>query len=217
MLGDERTRLCARCDKRVLNLSALTLAEVHARLARRERGLCVRFLMEPDGTLVTTERATPPRRRRLALAGASWLSVAACSNAQPSPQANDDAFTSALRTAEDRARPERRPRAQTRDDTFAAALRAANEPDPTRTHPQQTSSDPATPLASSEPGPSTGGAPAQTAAGDACKPSAAHKRHKPECTPDAGIPAGGTPSASQAVPPQQLRQIERAGGITDLD
>jgi hypothetical protein len=55
MVGDERARFCAQCQKHVYNLSALT-AEASAELIRAKEGkLCARFYRRPDGTLLHAE------------------------------------------------------------------------------------------------------------------------------------------------------------------
>ncbi len=65
MRGDDRVRHCARCDKDVYDLSALTAPEAEALLASREGTLCVRYFQRPDGTVLTSECRPGRRARRL--------------------------------------------------------------------------------------------------------------------------------------------------------
>jgi hypothetical protein len=55
MVGDERARLCASCDKRVTNLSELTRAEAEAALSTPapDGSLCVRFTRDAGGDVIT--------------------------------------------------------------------------------------------------------------------------------------------------------------------
>jgi hypothetical protein len=53
MAGDDRVRHCGRCDRQVVNLSAMTRGEAEASLAA---GPCVRFLRRADGSIVTRLR-----------------------------------------------------------------------------------------------------------------------------------------------------------------
>lgn len=68
MAGDDRSRFCFRCQKRVYDLAAMTRKEAEALLASG-RGTCVRFYRRTDGTVMTSD--CPVRtRRRLKVAGA---------------------------------------------------------------------------------------------------------------------------------------------------
>ena len=72
MQGDERVRLCLRCDKNVYNVSAMDKDAAEALLRERlGTDMCVRFYQRADGTLLTQdcpkpvdsadgERAEPP-------------------------------------------------------------------------------------------------------------------------------------------------------------
>ncbi len=55
MQGDERSRHCASCDKRVTNLSELTRPEAEAELDRlaEQPSACVRVLRSPTGEITT--------------------------------------------------------------------------------------------------------------------------------------------------------------------
>ena len=77
MLGSERERRCARCEKQILNLSALSHAEI-AQLMSRE-GVCVTLEVNRAGELVTTEPASGARgtARKVVLA-AALSALAAC-------------------------------------------------------------------------------------------------------------------------------------------
>lgn len=66
MSGDARSRLCERCETRVVNLSSMTPSEVDELSANSDERLCFRFVAGAEGT--PTLRS-PPRRsflRRLA-------------------------------------------------------------------------------------------------------------------------------------------------------
>jgi hypothetical protein len=56
MVGDDRSRHCAHCDKKVYNLEALDAAEVEA-LLRQSGEVCARLYRRPDGTIVTADCA----------------------------------------------------------------------------------------------------------------------------------------------------------------
>lgn len=55
MTGDDRARLCAKCDLHVVNTFMLTDEEVLATLARVHKGerVCMRIYRRPDGTFMT--------------------------------------------------------------------------------------------------------------------------------------------------------------------
>jgi hypothetical protein len=76
MAGDGVVRLCGECGKHVHDLSAMTEAEV---LARVRPGMCVRYTADPDGQIRHRPPAEPrwSRRRALSLLGAGVAWVAA--------------------------------------------------------------------------------------------------------------------------------------------
>lgn len=92
MVGDERVRTCAACDRQVFNLSEMTRAEAEAVLATRGITPCVRFYRRPDGTVMTSDCASgvPAGRRRLAVVAGS-LAAAGSALAAPSAAADSDA------------------------------------------------------------------------------------------------------------------------------
>lgn len=55
MVGNARVRHCSRCDRDVFNLSALSLAEIHALLTEHGQRPCVRFYRRKDGTMLTAD------------------------------------------------------------------------------------------------------------------------------------------------------------------
>jgi hypothetical protein len=55
MVGDDRARFCAQCQKHVYNLSNLTADEAAALIRNREGGLCARFYRRADGTVLTSD------------------------------------------------------------------------------------------------------------------------------------------------------------------
>ena len=89
MVGDERVRACAGCDRPVFNLSEMTRAEAEAVLATRGLTPCVRFYRRPDGTVMTTDCPTGarPAPRRLAVVASS---LAAAGTALVAPAALAD-------------------------------------------------------------------------------------------------------------------------------
>lgn len=96
MVGDDRVRACAGCDRDVFNLSAMTRDEAEALLATRGLTPCVRFYRRPDGTVMTTDCPTSkPRSRRLAVVAAGATLAAA------SPAMADDAPTETTETSPD--------------------------------------------------------------------------------------------------------------------
>ena len=77
MVGDERVRACAGCNRPVFNLSEMTRAEAEAVLATRGLTPCVRFYRRPDGTVMTTDCPTGarPAQRRLAVVASSVVAA----------------------------------------------------------------------------------------------------------------------------------------------
>jgi hypothetical protein len=55
MVGDDRARFCAQCQKHVYNLSSLTADEAAALIREREGSLCARFYQRADGTVLTAD------------------------------------------------------------------------------------------------------------------------------------------------------------------
>lgn len=74
MVGDERSRHCASCDKSVYNISAMTRVEAETFLASQTEAPCVRYYQRADGTVMTTDCPVGVKRRRLKVISA----VAAC-------------------------------------------------------------------------------------------------------------------------------------------
>ncbi len=72
MVGDDRVRHCAACDKDVFNISGMTRPEAVA-LVTKNRGLCIRMFRRADGTVMTADCPVGVRKkrvRRLAVLGA---------------------------------------------------------------------------------------------------------------------------------------------------
>jgi hypothetical protein len=94
MVGDDRVRVCAGCDRPVFNLSGMTRVEAEAVLATRGLTPCVRFFRRPDGTIMTTDCPTGarPAPRRLAVV-ASSLAAAGTAIAAPAAMADPPAAT----------------------------------------------------------------------------------------------------------------------------
>ncbi len=77
MVGDDRVRACAGCERPVFNLSEMTRAEAEAVLATRGLTPCIRMYLRPDGTVMTADcpKSERPPSRKLAVV-ASSLAVA---------------------------------------------------------------------------------------------------------------------------------------------
>lgn len=76
MQGDERVRECAKCAKRVFNLSNMTRDEAEALIVAKEGRLCVRYFQRRDGTIILKDcevGVSGRRKRRLIAAGAAAL------------------------------------------------------------------------------------------------------------------------------------------------
>jgi hypothetical protein len=122
MQGDGEVRFCACCQRDVHDLSALTRTEARELLASRGSNVCVNFLVDADGKMLT--RPEPPDQQRrlrtlstvaaLAVASTGTSMVAGCSKelrdgsplettlaatSAASPQASVLASSSALPTA----------------------------------------------------------------------------------------------------------------------
>jgi hypothetical protein len=65
MIGDDRTRFCARCEKHVHNLSALTRDQAEAFLERVTESACVRMYQRTDGTVLTADCPVGMRKKRV--------------------------------------------------------------------------------------------------------------------------------------------------------
>jgi hypothetical protein len=55
MPGDDRTRLCPQCSRRVYNLAALSRREAEELFRQTEGRLCVRLYRRADGTVLTSD------------------------------------------------------------------------------------------------------------------------------------------------------------------
>jgi len=75
MVGDDRVRVCGRCEKPVFNLSAMTHEEAETVLATRGVTPCVRFFRRADGTVKTAD--CPSRKRAVVFAVAGGALAAA--------------------------------------------------------------------------------------------------------------------------------------------
>jgi hypothetical protein len=63
MQGDDRTRFCDQCRKRVFDLSSLTTAEATELMADQNNLPCVRLFRRPDGRVMTTDCPVALRAR----------------------------------------------------------------------------------------------------------------------------------------------------------
>ena len=76
MVGDDRVRACAACNKNVYNLSAMTRDEAEALIIEKEGKLCVRYFQRKDGTILLKDcevGVSQKRKRRVVAIGASLL------------------------------------------------------------------------------------------------------------------------------------------------
>lgn len=89
MVGDERVRACAGCDRPVFNLSEMTRAEAERVLATRGLTPCVRFYRRPDGTIMTADCPTGEKRERRHLAVVATSIAAGATLASPAARADD--------------------------------------------------------------------------------------------------------------------------------
>jgi hypothetical protein len=64
MVGDDRVRLCAGCDKNVYNTSRMTKAEIKELLAVEGKAPCLRIYRRADGTMLTEDCPVGLRRVR---------------------------------------------------------------------------------------------------------------------------------------------------------
>lgn len=81
MTGDEQARRCARCDKNVFNLSAMTREAAEELVRSKEGKLCVRYFRRADGTILTADCPVGVRRKRLALVAGAGAAVALATTA----------------------------------------------------------------------------------------------------------------------------------------
>ena len=79
MTGDERSRLCAGCERHVYNISALTQKETRDLIASHEgKRLCIRLFKRTDGTVITSDcpkGLAAYRRRVTRFATAAFASI----------------------------------------------------------------------------------------------------------------------------------------------
>jgi len=69
MVGTERVRHCAQCDRDVHNFSAMTRREIDALLAARRGRLCGRYVQRADGSMVTRDTYPPAGQSGILLNG----------------------------------------------------------------------------------------------------------------------------------------------------
>lgn len=80
MLGDDRARFCAQCEKHVYNLSELSAVQATTLIQEKEGQLCARFYQRADGTILTADCPVGAGRvhkrvKRLAGAAAALVAV----------------------------------------------------------------------------------------------------------------------------------------------
>lgn len=105
MEGDDRVRVCAKCEKRVYNLAALSHEEISDLLIETEGAICARLFRRSGGTILTADcpvgRASRIRRfavsalvAALFLLGAFVMALGASTG--PRTRANPTGFASWL-------------------------------------------------------------------------------------------------------------------------
>jgi hypothetical protein len=76
MVGDERVRHCASCDKDVFNLSSMTREAAEALILAKAGNLCARYYQRQDGTILLADcevAIAQKRKRKVIAAGAALL------------------------------------------------------------------------------------------------------------------------------------------------
>ena len=91
MVGTDRVRDCAKCEKPVFDLSTLTTEEAEALLATRGVTMCVRFFKRADGTVLTADCPVGQRSQRKRVAIAAGLFAGAAGAAGVAATAGGDA------------------------------------------------------------------------------------------------------------------------------
>lgn len=85
MKGDDQTRHCGQCDRKVYNLSNMTRDEAEKLVTEAEGRICVRYYVRKDGMVMTRDCGEPaptPNKRHLAFAAlaAAIPLLAGCNN-----------------------------------------------------------------------------------------------------------------------------------------
>jgi hypothetical protein len=90
MIGDDRVRHCAGCDKDVYNLSGLSRDDAEALLVAKGVDVCIRLYRRTDGTLITRDCGTRSRQWSRAAAAlglaALTLGATACMGKRATPK-----------------------------------------------------------------------------------------------------------------------------------
>lgn len=76
MTGDDRSRVCGQCDRRVYNIGEMTRAEIQGLVSGQMERVCVRLFRRADGTVMTQDCPSGVRliRRRLSRYAAAVFS-----------------------------------------------------------------------------------------------------------------------------------------------
>ncbi|HVO57775.1 MAG TPA: carboxypeptidase-like regulatory domain-containing protein [Dongiaceae bacterium] len=77
MVGTERVRHCAQCDRDVHNFSAMTRREIDALLAARRGRLCGRYVQRADGSMVTRDTYPPAGQSGILANGGAFVALTA--------------------------------------------------------------------------------------------------------------------------------------------
>jgi hypothetical protein len=81
MVGDEKSRHCAACDKFVFNLSAMTREEAELTMLEKTGDVCIRLYRRTDGTVMTADCPVGVRRKRLRVVGVLAMGAGALASA----------------------------------------------------------------------------------------------------------------------------------------
>jgi hypothetical protein len=110
MSGTEVTRTCAICARQVHDLSAMSTAEAEALISRDTQRICVRYVRDPDGAILTADRLVKIQKGPYAgLSAAALAAVVALSQPACSTSAPQQAVSESQRQAPDTPRAEPRP------------------------------------------------------------------------------------------------------------
>ena len=94
MIGDSRVRACAKCNKNVFNLSAMSRADAEDLIRATHGDLCAQYYQRKDGTILLADCTVQGMRRghqltalaaATAIAGTAWLAHATHPHAQSRP------------------------------------------------------------------------------------------------------------------------------------
>jgi hypothetical protein len=103
MSGDQRSRFCQQCEKKVHNISGMSQDEAEQFLTEATGPVCVRLYRRPDGTIITNDcpvglRAVRTRIAQIATATAALIGMLFCTVAFGAFQRNSNKPKGAVET-----------------------------------------------------------------------------------------------------------------------